>query len=204
VLKPQAAHGGFTLIELMVVVGLIAFLLMMGAPTFSSWIQNARLRSSAESILAGLQYAKAEAVARNARVRFQLTTTMDDTCALSTASPNWVVNLDPDADPNAVVGVCSTAPSDAAAPRILQKRDGVDAPAGMVVATGGVSSVVFNGLGRVTPLPAGNVNIDLTNPTSGTCAAAGGRVTCLRIVVSPAGQLRMCNPKFNLPDPQGC
>ncbi|WP_280154313.1 GspH/FimT family pseudopilin [Piscinibacter sp. XHJ-5] len=203
-LNPRRGHVGLTLIELMVVIALLAFLLMLGAPSFSTWIQNSRLRSSAESILAGLQQAKAEAVSRNARVRFQFTSTLDDTCALSTSSANWVVNLDPDSDPNAVVGSCGTAPDDAAAPRILHKRDGVNTPTGLVVATGGVSSVVFNGLGRITPVPAGNVSITLSNPTIGDCADAGGPVTCLRIVVSPAGQLRMCNPKFSLPDPQGC
>lgn len=203
-LTRRAPQLGFSLVEMMVVVSLAAILLLAGAPTFSAWIGNARLRSSSESILSGLQLARAEAVNRNARVRFQFVTTLDNSCALSASSFNWVVNLDPEAEPNEVVNECGTAPNDSAAPRILHKRDGVGTPPGMVVETGGVTSVVFNGLGRLAPVPAGNVNIDITNPDAGDCAEAGGPVTCLRIVVSPAGQVRMCNPKFSLPDPQGC
>lgn len=203
-LKRRASQHGLSLVEVMVVVSLAVILLMAGAPTFSAWLGNARLRSASESILSGLQLARAEAVNRNARVRFQFVTTLDNSCALSASSFNWVVNLDPEAVADEVAGKCGMAPDDAVAPRILRKPDGIATPAGMVVETGGVTNVVFNGLGRPISLPAGNVNIDITNPAAGDCLAAGGPVTCLRIVVSPAGQVRMCNPKFSLPDPQGC
>ncbi|CAG0934709.1 hypothetical protein RHDC3_03019 [Rhodocyclaceae bacterium] len=197
-------HAGLTLVELMVVMSLLTLLMLMGAPSFSEWIQNSRLRASSESILSGLQFAKSEAVSRNARVRFQLTSTLDNACALSASSSNWVVNMDPNANPNEVVGLCGVAPTDTAAPWILQKSDGVDAPAGMVVDSGGVTSVVFNGLGQAIAAPPGPVTINITNPAIGDCAADGGAVTCLAIVISPAGQVRMCNPRFLLPDPQGC
>jgi hypothetical protein len=29
-------------------------------------------------------------------------------------------------------------------------------------------------------------------------------VTCLNVVVSPAGQVRMCNPNLDASDPQAC
>jgi type IV fimbrial biogenesis protein FimT len=66
---------------------------------------------------------------------------------------------------------------------------------------------VFNGLGRIAPpLPAGNITIDINNPNGGTCYAAGGELTCLRIVITPAGQVRMCDPNPDLPagDPRIC
>jgi len=49
-----------------------------------------------------------------------------------------------------------------------------------------------------------NVNINITNPIGGTCAVAAGPMRCLQIVVSPGGQVRMCDPMFTFPDPQGC
>jgi type IV fimbrial biogenesis protein FimT len=54
------------------------------------------------------------------------------------------------------------------------------------------------------PAPAGNITIAVTNPTGGTCTSVGGEVTCLSVVVTPAGQFRMCNPAFPATDPQGC
>jgi len=65
------------------------------------------------------------------------------------------------------------------------------------------SVVVFNGLGRVTPVPAGNIDIDISNPSGGACAAAGP-MRCLRIRVSTGGQIRMCDPILASTDPQGC
>ncbi len=201
-LKTAAGARGFSLIELMVVMTILAFALAMGGPSIGSWLRNLRLRSAAESMLSGLQIAKSEAVNRNAVVRLQFTSSMDNGCALSSTSAFWVINTDP--DPNAVAGNCAVPASDAASasPFIIRKHDGRPGPTGMVVNTGGVTSISFNGLGRPT-VPAA-VNIDVTNPSWGDCAVIGGPVTCLRIVVSPAGQIRMCNPRFALPDPQGC
>jgi type IV fimbrial biogenesis protein FimT len=65
---------------------------------------------------------------------------------------------------------------------------------------------MFNGLGRVTPVPAGNITIDVTNPTGGTCAtiATPAPMRCLRVVVTAGGQVRLCDPAFASTDPQGC
>jgi type IV fimbrial biogenesis protein FimT len=69
--------------------------------------------------------------------------------------------------------------------------------------------VAFNGLGRITPTPAGTITYDISNPTGGTCLAAGGKMRCLRLEVSASGQVRMCDPNLpaataSNPDPQGC
>jgi type IV fimbrial biogenesis protein FimT len=44
----------------------------------------------------------------------------------------------------------------------------------------------------------------LTNPTGGTCASVAGPMTCMRIIVSVGGQIRMCNPNVASGTPQGC
>ena len=63
----------------------------------------------------------------------------------------------------------------------------------------------FNGLGRVSPTPAGTITYDVGNPSGGTCRAAGGTMRCLRVEVSPTGQVRMCDPSLtSATDPQGC
>ena len=201
-LKNRPGARGVTLVELMVGLSILAAVLALAAPNLGTWVQNGRIRSSAESMLSGLQFAKSEAVARNARVRFQLTTTLDNSCALSTTGGNWVVNLDPDAAVGAVAGNCGAAPSDTVAPRILQSKPAAEGSGAVIATTDEPSaSFVFNGLGRLTPVPAGNLKIDFTNPTGGDCATASGPMTCLRIVVSAAGQVRMCNPKITSPDP---
>ena len=92
------------------------------------------------------------------------------------------------------------------APRILHTRTAAEGGGATAVA-GSAGTLVFNGLGRPTPVPAGNITFDITAPAAGACAAAGGggELNCLRVVLSPAGQVRMCNPRFvAAANPQGC
>lgn len=189
---------GTTLIELLIGMVIVAILFTMGAPSFSDWIQNTRIRSSAESILNGLQLARAEAVRRNAMVRFQLVDNLTNACTLTSVRPNWVVSQDD------ATGNCGKEPSDTA-PRIIQKHSSTEgSTAGIDVST--VNALLtFNGLGRATTLAAGsNAVITVSNPEIDDCMPSG-TMRCLRIVVSSAGQVRMCNPAFARADnPQGC
>lgn len=66
------AGRGFTLVELMITITVLAVLTMAGLPAFMEMIQNMQLRTAAESILDGLQVARAEAIRRNAYTQFVL------------------------------------------------------------------------------------------------------------------------------------
>jgi type IV fimbrial biogenesis protein FimT len=199
-----------SIIELMVGIAIVAILFSLAAPSFSTWIQGTHIRTAAESIQNGLMLARAEAVRRNTMVSFNLVSSLTSACVyLPAATPsetNWVVSQD---DPT---GACDSAIPDPAdlnppAPRIIQKRAGAEGSKNALVSTL-QAQFTFNGLGRVTPVPAGNVDIDVTNPIGGACAAAStpGPMRCLRIVVSPGGQVRMCDPVFvfSATNPQGC
>lgn len=73
---------GFSLVELMIAITVMAILLGLAVPSFKTWMQNSQIRNAAESIQNGLQRARAEAVTRNARVEFVLG-----------ADSSWVVKL---------------------------------------------------------------------------------------------------------------
>jgi type IV fimbrial biogenesis protein FimT len=191
------AHRGFSLIELIVGIVILGVLMAMAVPRFTDWLRNARIRTSAEAIQNGLQLARAEAVRRNATVRFQLVSTTDDTCALDTSGPHWVVSMDNPASQ------CAAAPSDTTVPRIIQVRNRAEGSVQTQVAAG-QSAFVFNGLGRLIPVPAGNVAIDVSSTTGGACVVNGGSVRCLRLVVSVGGQIRMCDPALPAGDAQAC
>jgi type IV fimbrial biogenesis protein FimT len=189
---------GFTLIELMVTIAVLGLLMMVGLPSIAAWLQNTQIRTSAEATQAGLQLARAEALRRNASVRFQLVSSLTSGCALSTSGTNWVVSL---ADPT---GACDVDPSDTVAPLIVQKRAGIEGSPNAVVAALGGSSVVFSGLGRV--LGAGAITqIDISNPAGGACQTASGPMRCLRLTVGSGGQVRMCDPTVaDNTDPRFC
>lgn len=201
-------QGGVTLIELIVALVILGTMMALAAPSFGTWITGTRIRSTAESVLAGLQYARSEATTRNTQVRFQLTTSLDATCTLSTSSSNWLVDVVTTDANDSVESRCNATPSDTVAPTILQVRAASESGSGIVVAAGS-SQVIFNGLGRQVPVApataATNVSIDFTPAsTRGSCVASGGKVTCLRVVITPGGLVRMCNPAAASSDPQAC
>lgn len=191
------AHRGASLIELMVGITLLALLVGLGVPTFSEWLQNARIRAAAESIQTGLQHAKTEAVRRNRPARFQLVSSLDSSCTTTTAGNYWLVNLTSNTSPD---GQCGNTPDDATTPFILQRS-----PAGAGGSDLDINAsayvVSFNGLGRqvasqnpTTPVAALTIDVE---SASATCLSSGGTARCLRIVVSPAGEIRMCDPSIS-------
>lgn len=195
-------HAGVSLIELLIGLVIVAVLLTMAVPWFGTFLQNAQIRNGAESVLSGLQLARAEAIRRNVLVRFQFVTGLSATCQLSTASLAWVVSQN---DP---AGACDKPPSDATPPKIIQSRSASEGTANVTAAVTVTSqsgqfvgqnvddsTVVFTGLGR--RLPGGIAQIDFGNKT-GTCEhvdPVNGRMRCLRIVLSDAGQIKLCDPK---------
>jgi type IV fimbrial biogenesis protein FimT len=180
----------------MVAVAIIAVLAALAIPAFSGWILNSRIRATADGIKNGLSLTRAEAIRRNTRVRFQLTSTLDNACAPSLNGLNWIISLD---DPT---GLCDLAPSDAVPPRTFQSKPaGEDAGRSVAVVTD-QSTIIFNGVGRST-LAA---TFDVSSVAGVNCVTAGGTARCMRVTVTPGGQVRMCDPARPAPpaDPQGC
>lgn len=66
-------NRGFSLIELVVVIAILAVLLGLGMPSLTAYLENAKVRAAAENLLAGLQQARAEAIRLNTPVEFLLT-----------------------------------------------------------------------------------------------------------------------------------
>jgi prepilin-type N-terminal cleavage/methylation domain-containing protein len=58
--------SGFSLIELLVVVGIIAVLSLTAVPMIASYIRNYRVRAGAQQVLSELQAARAKAITKNA------------------------------------------------------------------------------------------------------------------------------------------
>jgi type IV fimbrial biogenesis protein FimT len=201
-------QSGVTLVELMIGLVIMALLIMIGLPNMSIWLNNSQIRTTGETLLAGLMLARTEAVKRNQIVRFQMVSDLTSGCVISTGGRSWVVSLD---DPT---GTCDAAPGEPAPgdppPRILQARSGDEGTARAVPAATPAAVAYFNGLGRLTS-PGGVANmtrVDISNPTGGACEnpdGSGGPMRCLRINISIGGEAKMCDPAVSdVTDPRIC
>jgi len=167
---PMRTMLGYSLIELVVGIAIIAVLASLGASSYRDWIENTRIRSAAESIQNGLQVSRAESVKRNAQVQF-----------VFTGNSGWTVGC--------VVAV-GDADGDGAddCPATIQSRsqnDGSTANINVLTTPPAQTSVVFNNLGSTTPVSFTSVDINST-------AVSGSRA--LRITVGVGGNIRMCDP----------
>ncbi len=90
-------NSGFTLVELMVTVAVLAVLLAIAIPSFQGTLDKRRLTGAAEQLYADLQYARSEAIRQNRNV----------TVYFSETSP-WCYGID---DDTSSACNCSSAPS---------------------------------------------------------------------------------------------
>lgn len=66
--KPLHGMRGFTLIELIFTVAVMAVLASLAAPSFRQFIATQRIRNASFDLMAGLTLARSEAITRNANV----------------------------------------------------------------------------------------------------------------------------------------
>ncbi len=217
-LNAEHHSKGATLVELLLALTIVVGLLAAAAPDFSDWIQNSKIRTAAESIQNGLTVARTEAVHRNSTAKFI-------SCGGATGNPSWdVIVASAAASTNVCNGAAATAGWERVQFRIAQSA--ANAP----LANTPQTAIAFNGLGRqisttdpvsgdATPVPPAVVGVDVNSsaggtacycPAGGTCGyppevvfASTGKVRCLRVSVSPGGQVRMCDPALNS-GPQKC
>lgn len=89
---------GFTLIELMVTISVLAILLAVAVPNFQSFLLNNRLATSTNELVSSLAVARSEAVKRATRVTICKSANLNvanPTCATGATWQNgWIVFVD--------------------------------------------------------------------------------------------------------------
>jgi type IV fimbrial biogenesis protein FimT len=181
-------HEGFTLIELMIVVVIVAVLLAIAVPSYREWIVNAQIRTKTESVLSGLQIARVEALKRNTAIFFDMAT--DTSWSVGCVAP--IADNDGDGVPDC--------------PSIIQSKTASEGGGAVTVAITPAAStrVTYSGMGLVRALNADNSDpVTEINFDSGGLAANQSRE--LRIMVAGGGLARMCDPNVTTAgDPRKC
>jgi type IV fimbrial biogenesis protein FimT len=170
-------QGGFTLPELMIGLVVLAILVSLGLPSFLQTLRNAEIRAAAESIVNGLQRARAEGVTRNANVEFVLG-----------AGTSWTVDY-------AVKPVPGAPALDTRSSSEGSKNVTITAVASDLVTP--ATKVTFNNLGQIvanagSPAPPTLARVDFL--------ATGGNAT-LRVTLGVGGNAKVCDPTAVNPAP---
>jgi type IV fimbrial biogenesis protein FimT len=194
---------GFTLVELMVTVVLMAILFMLAIPSFTGMVRNSQVRTVAESLQSGLRLAQAEAVRRNRQTVFSLTNAEPSSSSAAVANGrNWAIHT--------VLRVSENAanPEDAANRVFIQGGALSDSAAGVTISNAPIA-VCFSSAGRLVDNAAPGVSgatcsVTATPPRYDFALTGADRP--LRVTLSVGGQIRMCDPNKVLSSthPDGC
>lgn len=169
------SSAGFTLIELMVAITILAILLFIALPNFAVWMQNTQIRTAGEAVLNGMQLARAEAIRRNVNVELR----MD-------VSSGWTALV---AGPGGEV--------------IQSRLAGEGSAAALVTITpAGANTVTFSSFGSVATNADGTATVTEIKIDSPAIAAADSRELC--ILVRAGGNVRMCDPQVVVTDTRSC
>ncbi len=184
--SPRAVQRGFSMLELMVTVSILAILIGIGMPQMAQWIQRMTVSSASELVQNGLRQAIGEAIRRNTEVDFILTDGTPNVSGVASLvakqdGANWAIRVVDTAASNRFVNGHQT--------KELSSDVTLQGPAG----------VRFNGSGRVLDLtgtPVGGKQIfRITRSGSGLAYC---------VFVTPGAAVKMCDPSRASGDPRAC
>jgi type IV fimbrial biogenesis protein FimT len=164
----RSSTAGFTLIELAITLVIVGILLSLAMPSFTSMLENSRIKSAASGFAAGLQTARAHAITKNLTTVFTLN------------GAGWSISDGGSID--------SKSPDEGGSNKLQFSTT----PTGIVtVSFNGFGAATFGGAAAIA-----NPAIFSFSSANNTCIANGGTARCIDVRVTPAGQVRVCDPSI--------
>jgi type IV fimbrial biogenesis protein FimT len=182
--KMKAKQGGFTLLEMMIAIALLAALLSFGIPNFRDFIRNARMAAAANDVLADVNFARSESIKRRVPVTLCKSNADHDACDDDDDNPfrNWIVFVD---DADATVDVTEDGDGVVDTGELILRTGGIAAEINDAVATGLFSTFISSGF--VQP-GADNLQNVVFCDVRGNAVVAGGNSAARAVTISATGR----------------
>ncbi len=198
--KMHAKQPGFTMIELMFAIAVLAVLVGIGLPNMQDFVRNSRMSGAANDIISDFNFARSEAVKR--RVPVTLCKSQDGAaCDADDTDPfnRWIIFVD-DADPALVAGTDGDGEVDAGEVILRDRR----LPESITVVTDADEI-------RAVFLPTGfpvietaNVNRFVLCDVRGNETSVGGDSAARAIEILPTGRPSVFRTKATVTAFGGC
>lgn len=108
--RRAARKGGFTMIEMMVVIAILALTMGIGIPSMSAWLMSNKAAGANEFYMEGFRAARQQAISHNALSRLMLTTNN------TTSQKDWQVDICFPANGSCAIGSSNWSTPTSAAP----------------------------------------------------------------------------------------
>jgi type IV fimbrial biogenesis protein FimT len=185
-------QGGFTIIELMFTVVVLAVLLAIGIPNFRDFIRNSHMTAAANDLLSDINLTRSESVKRRVPVTLCRST---DGASCATGSGNfarWIVFVD-DADASATNGADGNGVVDTGE-AVLRDRS-IDQN---INASANGNLAVFRPSGFPNAAIAGTVTRVLFCDDRGSSISAGGLTAARGVVIGSTGRAEVSRDKAKI------
>lgn len=164
----RSANGGFTLVEILVVVVVLSILLGIALPNLNAMLRRIQVNAVSTSLVTSLQQGRNEAIKLGARVLVCASNAAGTACAASTdwGANGWLVCHDTDGD-----STCDGTTANLPNPLYVQ---GPVAP-GTATVTGPSAPVVFTSTGScATPTTSPHLTVTAVGATGTTTVSVQG------------------------------
>ncbi len=184
--------AGVTMIEMFITLFVMTIVFAVGMPAMTHWVHQWDIRANAEGLRSVLQRARAEAIARNAKINIRL--------GNAAGLPQWRI---------ACVTVTTLCPGNlqsqsASAGSSLRwgaasAATAANVSVALAAGAGLPGNVEFHPLGDAPRINSGSdiARIDVSHPNDSNA----GR---LIVRIDGAGNVSICDPAITVSDPRGC
>lgn len=192
---PLRSLAGFTLLELMITLSVLAVLASLGVPAMQEMLERNRLKGAAQALAEDLQWARGEAIRRNRDLHLVFDDGTPWCYGISEANACNCHLTDPD-DANAC-----TLSSDGT--NVLKHLDAANY-AGVSAATIFDQGVTGFERRRGTTMRMGSGSAGSERHGNGSVTFSITRGAQLRVILSTTGRVRVCSPNQSVPGFRGC